>query len=86
MRDMRVGQLAFFYHSNTKPPGVVGIVEIVREAYTDHTQFDRKDPHYDPAATKVRFWKKVIVELGRIIVRVLRITEFLNYRSLEVEQ
>jgi predicted RNA-binding protein with PUA-like domain len=31
-------------------------VEIVREAYTDHTQFDSKDPHYDPAATKVRFF------------------------------
>ena len=55
MREMRTGQLAFFYHSNTKPPGVVGIVEIVREAYPDHTQFDRKDPHFDPGATEVRF-------------------------------
>jgi hypothetical protein len=54
MRDMRAGQLAFFYHSNTRPPGVIGIVEVVREAYTDHTQFDKKDPHFDPAATKVR--------------------------------
>jgi predicted RNA-binding protein with PUA-like domain len=56
MRDMKVGQLAFFYHSNTRPPGIVGIVEIVREAYTDYTQFDSKDPHYDPAATKVRYF------------------------------
>jgi len=29
MRDqMKNGQLAFFYHSNCKPPGIVGIVEV----------------------------------------------------------
>ena len=53
MRAMKVGQQAFFYHSNTKPPGIVGIVDIVKEAYVDHTQFDKKDPHYDPKSSKV---------------------------------
>ena len=53
MRTMRVGQQAFFYHSNTKPPGIVGIVDIVKEAYVDHTQFDPKDPHFDAASKKV---------------------------------
>ena len=49
MRDeMKVGDLALFYHSNTKPPGVAGIMEIVREGYPDHTAFDPEDPHYDP--------------------------------------
>eukprot|EP00088_Acartia_fossae_P030429 TRINITY_DN3140_c0_g1_i1.p1 TRINITY_DN3140_c0_g1~~TRINITY_DN3140_c0_g1_i1.p1 ORF type:complete len:220 (-),score=28.15 TRINITY_DN3140_c0_g1_i1:234-893(-) len=52
MRNMKVGQKSFFYHSNTKPPGIVGLVEIVREAYPDHTQFDSKDPHYDPSSKK----------------------------------
>ena len=28
MRAMRVGDRAFFYHSNAKPPGIVGIVEV----------------------------------------------------------
>ena len=54
MRAMKEGQQAFFYHSNTKPPGIVGIVDIVKEAYVDHTQFDRKDPHYDAASRKVK--------------------------------
>ena len=41
MRDeMKCGDLAFFYHSNCKVPGIVGIVEIVREAYPDFTAFD----------------------------------------------
>lgn len=49
MRDgMRKGDRAFFYHSNCDTPGVVGIVEVVREAYPDHTAFDPDDPHYDP--------------------------------------
>ena len=53
MRSMKVGQQAFFYHSNTKPPGIIGIVDIVKEAYVDHTQFDPKDPHYDGGSKKV---------------------------------
>jgi predicted RNA-binding protein with PUA-like domain len=36
------------HHSNTKPPGVAGIMEIVAEGYPDHTAFDPNDPHYDP--------------------------------------
>lgn len=35
MQRMKLGDLAFFYHSNTKKskPGIVGIVEIAKEAY-----------------------------------------------------
>jgi predicted RNA-binding protein with PUA-like domain len=48
MRDeMKKGDLAFFYHSGEEP-GIVGIVEITREGYPDHTAVDPKDPHYDP--------------------------------------
>lgn len=45
---MKVGQQAFFYHSNCKVPGIAGLVEVVRESYVDHTQFDSDDPHFDP--------------------------------------
>lgn len=49
MRDeMKVGDHAFFYHSNCKPPGIVGIVEIASESYPDATQFDPESPYYDP--------------------------------------
>ncbi|CAG6001502.1 unnamed protein product [Menidia menidia] len=47
MRQMKEGQLAFFYHSNCKDPGIAGLMRIVKEAYVDHTQFDKKDVHYD---------------------------------------
>merc|ERR1712226_882839 len=47
MRSMKVGDKAFFYHSNAKPSGIVGICEIVRAYYPDPQQFDKSDLHYD---------------------------------------
>src|SRR5687767_702549 len=48
---MEPGDLAFFYHSSAMPPGVVGICEVVRPAYPDHTQFDPDSKYFDPKAT-----------------------------------
>jgi len=47
MQAMRKGDLGFFYHSNAKPSGVVGILRVVEEAKVDETAFDPKDPYYD---------------------------------------
>jgi len=48
LRSMAVGDQVLFYHSNADPPAVVGIAEVVREAYPDDTQFDKSSEHYDP--------------------------------------
>ncbi len=48
MRSMNVGDRVFFYHSNAAPPVIVGIAEIVKTAYPDHTQFDATHHHFDP--------------------------------------
>lgn len=49
MRDeMKKGDMVIFYHSNTEPPGAVGICEVVKEGYPDFTAFDPDDKHYDP--------------------------------------
>ena len=48
MRDMQLGDLVLFYHSNTKPPGVVGVAEVCKEAYPDPVQFDPKSKYHDP--------------------------------------
>ena len=37
MRAMLKGDLAFFYHSNCKVPGIVGMMEIVQEHSVDGT-------------------------------------------------
>ena len=64
--DMRVGDLAFFYHSSCPEPGIAGIVEVSRRAYPDATQFDPKSPYYDPKATRdAPRWFNVDVKLVR---------------------
>lgn len=54
MRDeMQVGDKIFFYHSSCEVPGIVGIVEVVKNAYPDFTSFDPESPYYDPKSTKL---------------------------------
>ena len=49
MRDeMKIGDGVFFYHSNCKEPGIVGVMEVVKEGYPDHTAFDPQAKYYDP--------------------------------------
>jgi predicted RNA-binding protein with PUA-like domain len=50
MRAMAIGDQVLFYHSNADPPAIVGIAEVVRTAYPDDTQFDKRSHHYDPAS------------------------------------
>jgi predicted RNA-binding protein with PUA-like domain len=53
MRDqMKLGDLAFFYHSSCAEPGIAGICEISKLAYPDETQFDPEGKYYDPKATR----------------------------------
>ena len=76
MMAMKIGQKAFFYHSNTKVPGIAGLVEIVKEAYVDHTQFDKKDPHFDPKSPKDNpKWKMVDVKFVRDLKRYISLPE-----------
>ncbi len=50
--DMAEGDRALFYHSNTKTPGVVGIMRISRAGYPDDTALDPEGAHYDPESRR----------------------------------
>jgi predicted RNA-binding protein with PUA-like domain len=59
---MAVGDLAFFYHSNTKPPGIVGLAKIVEANVVDPTQFDPTHKYYDPKSSPEKpRWRTVVV-------------------------
>lgn len=48
MRDeMKTGDGCFFYHSNQKPPAIVGVMEVCTEAYPDKLQFDPSSKYFD---------------------------------------
>jgi predicted RNA-binding protein with PUA-like domain len=48
LRSMKKGDLVLVYHSSVVPSAIVGVAEVVREAYPDPTALDPKDPHFDP--------------------------------------
>ena len=47
MRTMQEGDRAFFYHSNCKPPGIIGLMEVIETGLIDPTQFDPAAKYYD---------------------------------------
>ena len=57
-RDMKPGDLALFYHSNAKPPGIAGIAKVVDAPYPDSTQFQPQSEYFDPKSTREnpRWW------------------------------
>ncbi|MCQ1056670.1 EVE domain-containing protein [Photobacterium sp. DNB23_23_1] len=67
MRDaIKLGDQVLIYHSSCKDVGVVGIAEVVREAYPDHFQFDPEGPYFDPkSAPDNPRWIMVDIEYRR---------------------
>ncbi len=51
MRSMKIGDKAFFYHSNCKPPGIVGLMEVIETDLVDPTQFDKNSKYFDPKSS-----------------------------------
>lgn len=47
MKNMRVGDMVLFYHSNAKPSGVAGLAEITGPARPDASAWDRSSPYFD---------------------------------------
>ena len=85
MRDeMKIGDKAFFYHSNCEEPGIVGIVTIASKAYPDHTAFDKKDKHFDPRSDpdKPR-WIMVDVKMARKLKRTISLKELKEKSALK---
>ncbi len=78
MRDgMSKGDQVFFYHSNCKAPGIVGLAEIVSDtAYPDHTAFDPKEKYFDPKSDPENpRWLMVDVRYLRKTRRLISLSE-----------
>jgi predicted RNA-binding protein with PUA-like domain len=63
MREMKLGDLVLYYHSNADPPGVVGVARVCREAYPDRYSWNKRSKYYDAKSTKENpRWYMVNVE------------------------
>jgi predicted RNA-binding protein with PUA-like domain len=87
LRDqMRRGDQAFLYYSSTETPGIVAIMQIVKEGYPDPTAFDRKHHHYDPASDpREPRWFMVDVQLKRRLARTISLEELRAHARKELK-
>jgi predicted RNA-binding protein with PUA-like domain len=83
LRAMKKGDRCLFYHSNANPPGVAGLVEVVREAYPDPTAWDKKSKYFDAKASPDNpVWSMVDVKLVAIFPREVPLDELRGVKSL----
>lgn len=83
--SMNVGDLALFYHSNCRTPAVVGIMEIVRSAYPDQSQFDGLGPFFDRKSSVADpKWFSVDVKFVRRFQKEIPMTELRRYQDTDL--
>ena len=73
LKKMEKGDLCFFYHSNIGKE-IVGIVEVIKTAFIDKTDKDRKF-----VAVKVKFKKKL---KNSVTLEIIKKNKALNHLSL----
>jgi len=83
--DMKVGDQVFFYHSNCDVPGIVGIMEVVREGYPDHTAFEPEQKYYDPKSDPEKpRWMMVDIRFVRDLKRNISLQELKGYAEADL--
>jgi predicted RNA-binding protein with PUA-like domain len=85
MRDqMETGDKIFFYHSSCPQPGIVGIAEVVREAYPDGSAQNPESRYYDPKASlEDPRWVMVDVKFVRKLTRLITLPEIKSEPALQ---
>ncbi len=84
LRDqMKKGDKAFFYHSSCKVPGIVGIIEIVREGYPDDSACNPNSPYFDTKSTPEQpRWYMVDVRFQCKLRRCITLQELKQHAEL----
>ena len=76
MREMSVGDLVFFYHSNTKIPGIIGLMRVIETKIADPSQFDINSEYYDAKSTfDLPRWQTVKVEFVEEFYKLISLAE-----------
>jgi predicted RNA-binding protein with PUA-like domain len=84
LKAMKKGDSVLFYHSSAKPPAIVGVAEVAREAYPDASAFDKADPHYDPKSKPdTPTWFMVDIKAVEPLARQITLDEVKKTKGLE---
>ena len=84
MREMSVGDLVFFYHSNTRIPGIVGLMRVVESNIADPSQFDIDSEYYDAKSQlDAPRWQTVKVEFVEEFAKLISLDELKQEFSVD---
>ena len=84
MRTMAIVDQVFFYHSNTKPPGIVGLMEVIETGIVDPSQFDPENKYFDPASKpESPRWDCARLRYGRSFATMLSLDQLREQFSVE---
>ena len=76
IRQMQKGDSAFFYHSNAKIPGIVGIMKIITDPYPDTTALNPDHKYFDPKSTPENpRWYRVDVQFKKKFDHIISLQE-----------
>ena len=84
MREMKVNDEVFFYHSNAKPSGIAGRARVCKDAYPDHTALDENSRYYDSKSTaEANRWSMVDIEFIEEFPRIISLKEMKQQNELD---
>jgi predicted RNA-binding protein with PUA-like domain len=82
--ELKPGDGVFFYHSSVDPPSIVGTARVVSGGAVDPTQFEPRDPHFDPdSRAGAPRWFGVEVRFERKFSRPLPLAELRGVSGLK---
>lgn len=83
IRDMKKGDVCIVYHSSCDVPAAVGVGEVVKVAYPDPLQFDKKSEYYDVGSPSANpRWLSLDVKFKEKFSKPLSLTEMKTLPSL----
>ncbi len=82
--EIKPGDGVLFYHSSVQPPGIVGLAEVSRSGYPDHTALNPESEHFDPKATDENpIWYMVDVRFVSKLPKMLTLPDLKREPGLE---
>ena len=87
MKDMKVGDVVLFYHSNANPSGIAGLATVSRLAAPDATSWKKSSPYFDAKSTPENpRWYCVQVRFKAEFQRVLSLEDLRQNPELKTLQ
>ncbi len=78
------GHRALFYHSNAKPPGIAGLVEVILGGHPDASAFDPESRYFDPKShADAPIWYQIRIRAITAVRPILSLAELREVPGLE---